>query len=191
MIRGKVSIPIPPATRTYMHISQTGNAYLLNLGAPTNKNAGVRVANASSCEAKPSTYAWAAVQTGEPASGGSYVYLEEMVDIDNTHELGVFGVSGKSRGCTNCSIQILNTVTKTYKPVTLPGQPARESPSCVTRDSSGIFYTMLNYHAGIWKSTDNIAATWTQVTSDYTTLPGLTGAGGNIYSCTVRGQRFE
>jgi hypothetical protein len=187
---GKVAVPVMANATVYVHVSQAGNAYLMNTGATSNAKAGLWVASATACEASPTTCTWKTLKSGEPASGGSFVALREMLDIDSTHELGIFGFSGAAGACSNCSIQILNTTTNTYKKITLPGQPAGESPSCLAHDSNGIFYTMLNYHAGIWKSTDNTATTWTEVTTDYTTLPGLAGSGGNIYTCTAFANRI-
>ena len=190
VVGGKVATPTTTSAGFYVHVAQNGNAYFMNAGATTNPQAGIWFASASACEANPSTCTWTPLHTGEPSLNGSYINLREMVDIDSTHEIGIFSFNWLSGKCPECSIQILNTATGTYTPITLPNKRAGESPVCMARDSNGIFYTMLNYHAGIWKSTDNTAATWTQVSADYTTLPGLAGAAGNIYTCKVLGPRI-
>jgi len=191
---GQVSIPIPATdpwpARTYVHVARNGNVYLMNPGPTSDPKSGLFVANAAACESNPSTCTWTALHAGEPTYSGAYTALREMVDIDSTHEIGIFGFNYLQGACPECSIQILNTATNTYTPITLPGLPAGESPVCMARDSNGIFYTMLNYHAGIWKSTDNTGAIWTRITADYTTLPGIAGAGGNIYTCKVLGPRI-
>ena len=194
VVGGHVLVPTPsvrqPSVAIYIHVAQSGNAYIMNAGPTKDTKTGLWFANASACEASPTTCTWTALRTGEPSLSGYYPLLRDMVEVDSTHELAIFGFNPVSKACSNCSIQILNTATKAYKHVILPNQPAGESPSCMARDSTGIFYTMLNYHAGIWKSTDNTAATWTQVTSDYSTLPGVVSAPGNIYTCKVLGHRI-
>jgi hypothetical protein len=193
IVGGHVFIPTPSSVGIqgfFLHVAQSGNAYIMNPGSTTDPNTGIWFANASACESSPTTCTWTPMRTGEPVSSGSYTVLHQLFDIDSTHELGIFSYSPAAGGCTDCSIQILNSATKTFTPITLPGERTGESPACLTRDSTGIFYTMLNYHAGIWKSTDNTATTWTEVSAAYATLPGLATASGNIYTCRVFGNRI-
>lgn len=188
-IGGKVSTPKSASDQFYVYVAKSGKVFLMNTGPVSNPQAGLWIADAAVCETTLNC-AWSPLRNGAPTYGGSYVDLREMVDVDATHEIGIFGFNGNSGKCINCSIQVLNTATGSYTPVTLPGKRTGESPVCMTHDSSGIFYTMTNYHAGIWKSTNSSALVWTSVSSNWQTLKGVPPNSGNIYTCKVYGKRI-
>jgi hypothetical protein len=187
---GQVSIPTPSNNQLFVHVAGNGMAFLLNIGPTTNANAGLWTANAAACEVSPSTCKWTPLQAGEPATNGNYTELHEMVDIDSTHEIIISGFNGNAGACTNCTLQILNTSSGSYTPVTLPSLPTGQSPVCMARDSSGIFYTATNYGGHIWKSTDNTGTAFTLASADYTKLAGVSPNSGNIYTCKVFGSRI-
>lgn len=197
---GQVSIPLTSVVKPQvtLFVRPSGLVYLSYDGATTDPNAGMWVANAAACEASPSTCFWTAVNhAGQTVVSGNYMTIREFAPNppDSTHELMITGFRGTSGTCTtgagfSCTIQVLDTTSNTYTTSTLPSFPTGQAPTCLARDSTGIYYTFTNYQGHVWHSPDSTGSgTWILITTDYTTLPGVVGA-GNIYTCKVYGSRI-
>lgn len=192
-VGGQVPIPVTAITRPAIYIfnSADGNTYLQQDGPTTDPNAGLFSANSAACEANPSTCSWTPINhAGEPIVSGSYTAMREMLDIDSTHKFIIWGFNPNSGSCSVCTLTILNTSTNVFTTITLPSKPSGESNICITKDSTGIGYTFLNYHSGLWKSTSSAMTSWTLITTDLSLLPGLSGTSGNTYTCKVLGTRI-
>lgn len=192
-----LTISIHPQATLFV---RQGVTYLSYDGPTTDPNAGLWKVNSAACESSPSTCTFTAVNhAGQLVNNlGNYETIREIApnSPDATHELLIVGYAGNSGNCTvahnqACAVQLLDTVANTYTTIALPGISTGESAACMARDSSGIYYTFSHYHANVFKSTDSVPSAFTLVTSDYTTLPGLTmGDAGNIYTCKVFGNRI-
>lgn len=181
----------------YVFISTYGAGYFAQNGAASNPETGLWwTPSAAACETSPGACSWSLVnKAGQPTVGGIIDMISQMMDIDSTHILIVFGYDGQAGKCDTdriCELGILNTSTNTFSLVTLPSHATNQSLSYITRDSTGLCYTQQLYGGGpLWRSGDaTCSGTWTQITTGYTSLPGLSTANGNVYNGHAIGNRL-